>query len=99
MSRVVGRDSAGVEAPRSFGDLGQPFRAGTSGIDERVASKRHGGCANGGCPEVVVAEVTACPDSLLSRWDDLAEGRGRYWHTDERGGCTRRVVLVVCERW
>jgi len=34
MSSVFGRDSAGVEAPQLFGDLSQPFHAGTSGDDE-----------------------------------------------------------------
>jgi len=34
MSSVVGGDSAGIEVPQSFGDLGQPFHAGTSGGDE-----------------------------------------------------------------
>ena len=42
-----------------------------------VVSKRHRGCANGGCPKVVVDVVTACPDLLLSRWDGLAEGGRR----------------------
>jgi len=28
MGSVVGRDSATVEAPQSFGEVGQPFRAG-----------------------------------------------------------------------
>jgi len=35
------------------------------------------GCANCGCPEVVVAVVTACLDSLFSRWDGSAGGGGR----------------------
>jgi len=50
-----------------------------------VVSTRHGGCANGGCPEVVVVVVTACPDSLLSRWDGSAAGGGRCLDPYERG--------------
>jgi len=41
-----------------------------------VVSKWHGGCASGRCSEVAMAVVTACPDSLLSRWDGSAEGGG-----------------------
>ena len=63
-----------------------------------VVSKRHGDCANGECPEVVVPVVTACPDSLLLRWDGSVEDDGRRLHPYEREGGTRGLVLVVCER-
>jgi len=32
MGSVVGRDSASVEAPQSFGEVGQPFRAGINRV-------------------------------------------------------------------
>jgi len=63
-----------------------------------VVLTRHGGGANGGCPEVVVVVVTACPDSLLLRWDGSAEGGGRRLDPYERGRGTRRLVLFVHKR-
>jgi len=33
MGSVVGRDSASVEEPQSFGEVGQPFRAGINSVD------------------------------------------------------------------
>jgi len=50
MGSVVGCDSASVEAPQSFGEVGQPFCAGINSVESCrwVGDATHLTCAGGG---------------------------------------------------
>ena len=85
MGSVVGRDSATVEAPQSFGEVGQPFRAGINSDESCrwVGDVSRLTRAGGG------STLTSLREGGL-RW--LASIRRMSWHTqlrrDDDGGST-----------